>query len=229
MTILNSTQASIVYDEIKRDIVKNKLKPGEKLAIDAISRKYNVGPTPLREALNRLSSEGLVNQQDQKGFRVSLIGKDELIELTKARKWILEIALRDSIINGDESWEEGILLSHRRLSRFSFAQENDGALNPKWESLHRAFHFSLISACSSNIIKEMESKLFDAADRYRNLACSFSGESIRDVSGEHSMLMDLVLEKDIPGAVNMAQCHIEKTTQSILDLLRENLQNSVKR
>ena len=55
-----STQASSVYDRLKDDILTGQLKPGVKLRLKDLIEKYDTGNSPLREALNRLSANGMV-------------------------------------------------------------------------------------------------------------------------------------------------------------------------
>ena len=121
MTETNSTsgktQASIVYDQIRQDILTGELKPGAPLRVSRLRERYETSGSPVREALNRLSANGLVGSEDNRGFNVPEISRDELIELYETRFWIEEIALRESIIHGDESWEESIVLALHRLTR----------------------------------------------------------------------------------------------------------------
>jgi GntR family transcriptional regulator, carbon starvation induced regulator len=109
------TRTTIVYEQLRREIVSGRLLPGEKLRVEVLRERYGVGGSPLREAMNRLTAEGLVSQLDQKGFRVSPVSTDELLELTRTRCWLNEITLRESITRGDAAWEEQVLLAfHRR-------------------------------------------------------------------------------------------------------------------
>ena len=62
-----ATLASSAYRAIKDDIIGGVLAPREWLRIDALRERYGTGASPIREALNRLSAEGLVLQQDQRG------------------------------------------------------------------------------------------------------------------------------------------------------------------
>jgi len=68
------TLASSVYDRLRGDILSGSLPPGEKLRTEALRSRYEVGNSPIREALNRLSADGLVTREDQKGFRVARSG-----------------------------------------------------------------------------------------------------------------------------------------------------------
>jgi GntR family transcriptional regulator, carbon starvation induced regulator len=71
----------------------------------------------VREALNRLSSEGLVERKSQRGFFVTEISMTALEELVKTRIWLETLALRESIQNATEEWEEQLVLAYHRLAR----------------------------------------------------------------------------------------------------------------
>ena len=110
------TLASTVYEKLREDIASASILPGERLGMDTLRARYDVGGSPLREALNRLVSEGLVTQEDRKGFRVAPVSQEELRELTRARQLIHEVALREAIRNGDVAWEEGIIIAYHRMN-----------------------------------------------------------------------------------------------------------------
>lgn len=218
----SATRASMVYAQLRRDIVHNHLRAGEKLRVEQLAERYNVGATPVREALNRLSAEGLVSQQDQKGFRVTSISKEDLLELTRARCWVTEIVMRESVKHGDEAWEEGIVLAYHRLTRTpSRLAETPMALNPLWEQHHHAFHDALVAACPSRMLLDFYDRLFEAADRYRNLATGRSEVSSRDVQEEHRQIMEATIGRRTGDAVRLVNEHTERTTQTLLAVLDE--------
>ena len=82
-----STQASTVYDRLQADILTGKLQPGLKLRLKDLIEKYDTGNSPLREALNRLSANGMVVREENRGFRVSPAHTEELLEITRTRCW----------------------------------------------------------------------------------------------------------------------------------------------
>src|SRR6202011_2729271 len=103
------TRTSAIYERLRRDIIQGTLLPGEKLRIEVLRARYDVGGTPLREAMNRLSTEGLVTQSDQGGFRVPAVSADALLQHPRTRCLINEVALRESLARGGRDWEEGVL------------------------------------------------------------------------------------------------------------------------
>ena len=206
------TLASAVYEKLRKDIVSASILPGERLGMDALRARYDVGGSPLREALNRLVSEGLVTQEDQKGFRVASVSQEELRELTRARRLINEVALREAIRNGDAAWEEGIIVAYHRMDRVAAAGRS-----AELERLHREFHRALIFACGSRTILQINQQLFDRAKRYQMLSIS-SGAPPRAGHEEHRRIMEAVLARDVERAIQLANDHISLTEQIVLDM-----------
>lgn len=141
-------------------------KPGEKLRINVLEERYEVGTSPIREALNRLMSINLVQQVDRRGFRVLSLSTEDQVELNRTRCRVNEIVIRESIVHGDEAWEEAIVLAFHRLWRCPLLLP-DGRVNREWGLLHRRFHAALIAACPSKWMHDFHEVLFDRADGAR--------------------------------------------------------------
>lgn len=213
------TLASSVYDQIRQDILSGHLPPGEKLRSGFLKIKYKSGNTPLREALNRLSSDGLVVQKDQRGFYVTPVSKPELLELVKTRCWLEGLALKESIRNREPEWEERLVLAHHRLSRAPRSLEKDTyVISPEWESLHREFHRALISACGSRILLDYCNQMADQADRYRQLATGVSYPD-RNEMGEHKAITEAAIEGDEKKAIQLLEDHFNLTSKIIFSSL----------
>ncbi len=215
------TLTAAVYEELRRDIVEGILLPGQRLRIEAMSKRYHVGASPVREALNRLSAEQLVSQEAQRGFTVTQVSLDELFELTRTRCWVNEIALRESIANGDQAWEEAIVLAFHRLSRLPVPGAGTGsAERQKWERQHRTFHTVLLAACKSRWLLGFAEMLFDCADRYRFLA-GLTASSSRNIQEEHRSIMQATLDRDTARAIELLNEHAVKTAEVIRDLKQD--------
>ena len=215
------TLASSVYDRLRGDILSGSLLPGEKLRTEALRARYEVGNSPIREALNRLSADGLVTREDQKGFRVAAASRADLEELVKTRCWLEQIALRESIANGDDDWEEGLVLSFHRLSRVRRSSSADHySVNPDWERLHRAFHLALLSACGSRWLLQYCAQLNDQADRYRQLAIVVSYPR-RNELDEHEAMMKAATARDADEGISLLMAHYERTAGIIRESISE--------
>lgn len=167
------TLASAIFSQLRGEILSGALPPGTKINLRALCERFNVGFSPVREALNRLLSQNLVGQTDRRGFRVTPVSAAELADLTRARCLVNATALRASIEQGDAAWEENILLALHRLLRTPRDDATFG--QSRWTIAHKHFHASLLSACGSRWLMRYCDQLFEAAERYRLLGASAAG------------------------------------------------------
>ena len=206
---------TLAFDRVRGDILAGDLRPKEKLRIQQLTERYDIGATAIREALSRLVTEGLVTSEDQRGFCVADVSRDELLDLTRTRVWIEQTALRMSIAQGDVEWESAVLASFHRLSRMAAPRTSPEAA-AAWRQAHRQFHFSLIQGCGSAWTVKLCSMLYDHTERYRSLSGQARGGAKRDVLAEHRALVDAVLARDAVRACNLLAGHFESTTSIIL-------------
>jgi DNA-binding GntR family transcriptional regulator len=210
-----ATLTTSIYERLKKDILSTALEPGRKLQLRFLMQHYEAGQTPLREALNRLSSEELVIGKEQRGFFVKPISLEELRELTKTRCWVEGLALRESMANNDPQWEEALLVAHHRLERMPRSLNPERFEdNPEWERLHRAFHALLIVGCGSRPLINFCEQLADRLYRYRALSIR-KAFRLRKVSDEHAHILKAVLDRDVSQAVLLLQQHFERTATII--------------
>lgn len=215
-----ATLTSSIYERLKADILSATLEPGRKLQLRFLMETYDAGQTPLREALNRLTTEDLVIGREQRGFFVKPISLEELGELTKTRCWVEGLALRESIANATAAWEEALLVAHHRLERAPRSLNPERfESNPEWERLHRAFHDRLIDGCGSRPLIGFCEQLADRLNRYRALSIR-KAYRVRKVSQEHSEILQVVLDKNSDEAVRLLQRHYEQTA----DIIRADLE-----
>ena len=211
------------YDKIKGDILNGALVPEERLQIDAISERYGIGAVPVREALNRLSSEGLVSRRSQRGFCVAPISISELEELVKTRIWLETLALRESMGNADEAWEEALIISYHRLARTQrrLPEEAGREISEEWEERHKAFHLLMIDRCGSSWLLDFCSTLMDQAVRYRNLSMNSNPSKQRreGAAAEHKAILDAVLEQDVDRACALLEEHYRITLDGLRTLI----------
>ena len=211
-----STLASLVYERLRDDILGGQVAPGAKLRIEFVSERYEAGHSPVREALNRLSSDGLVDRRDQRGFYVAAASMAELLELTRTRCWLEEIGLRESIKAFTPQWEEGLVLALHRLERVPRSISPDiYQANPEWERLHRAFHRSLIAGCESRWLLGFCDQLADQACRYRQLSAQRAFPK-RKEKNEHHAIVNAAFERDADRAVSLLCEHFSKTADIIV-------------
>ena len=172
---------------------------------------FGVALSPIREALNRLTSEGLVELRDMRGFSVAPISEQELAEISRARIWLNERALRESIEHGDEAWAESVLIAYHRLRQQPRLNPATNGRNPAWDEAHRNFHAALTAACRSKILIAYCDQLFVMADRYRYMARSSPRASTKHRDKEHRLIMDAAIARRADEAARLLNKHFETT------------------
>src|SRR6202166_3309316 len=133
---------------VEQDILAGHLAPGARLGIVDLVQRYEIGATPLREGLSRLISRGLIVGIGQRGFRVTDVSREDLLDITRMRTVVEIEALRLAMAQGDDAWEAAILSALHQMRRHIQRTGNDfreGA--PEFDRLHKAFHSALFSAC----------------------------------------------------------------------------------
>ena len=220
------TLASSAYDSLRQAIITGALAPGERLRIRVLCDRLAMGLSPVREALSRLSSEGLVAQQDHRGFSVAALSLEGLDSLLRARIWLNEIGLRESIRHGDAAWEEHAVLTMHRLSRTKRHLDGDKAIrNPAWETAHQAFHAALVAGCRSDWLTGFCAELFEAAERYRHVA-RLAGRQRPANEQEHRAILGATVARDADRAVRLLSEHFERTGELVRAVLRETASRS---
>ena len=102
---VSRTLTTDLFEQIRSDILHNRLDPGSRLLFRDMRERYRSGLSPLREALMRLVSEGLVLLEDHKGFRVAPVSREEMIDIANTLLELEAIAIRMAVEKGDDRWE----------------------------------------------------------------------------------------------------------------------------
>lgn len=204
-----------VLGQIRADIVNCQLMPNERLTLETLRGRYNVGWSPIREALMRLEAEGLVRLEQNKGFRVAPVSRESLLDLMQSRMELESIAVRWSIENGTVEWEADLLAAFHRLSKQSkLKRRQPGAISSEWSKEHRAFHAALVGACRSPTMLAIRESLFEKAERYVALAI-MSKSPARDDVAEHEQIMQAALAKNVVRAIALNREHIARTLSRV--------------
>lgn len=213
------TRADAVYRRIRDDILRGRLRPGQRLPFAETCTAYDVSTGVLREVLPRLAEQGLVVAEPQVGFHVVEVSAADLTNLTEARVAVESLVLRQSIAAGDVAWESAALASHHTLTRTAML-DPDGQVAEAWRTAHAAFHAVVLSACPNPRLRDIAAGLRDVGEVYRSWSQGASVDVAggRDVAEEHRRLLDAVLARDPDAAAAALEDHISRTTAVLLAL-----------
>ncbi|MGJ4998089.1 GntR family transcriptional regulator [Bradyrhizobium sp. HKCCYLR20261] len=210
---MSGSATQTVYEQLRASLLSGLYRPEEKLKISELGSAFSVSPGAIREALARLTAEGLVTAMPQRGFRVAPVSVADLRDLTEMRIEIETKCLRRAIANGDLAWETAVVAAHHRMAATPIAAA-DGSFSPAWTIAHGEFHAALAQACGSVWMMRVRDLLFVHNERYLDLARK-ADRGHRDVAREHRDLMEAALARDTERAVNVMTAHLGKTRDTI--------------
>jgi len=215
----SASVTELAYDKVRLAILSGLLKPGSKLRIGDLCEGFALNLSAVREALQRLNSDGLVIAEPQRGFRVAPISKAELLDLTRVRIEIEMLCLRNAMENGDINWESQILSSAHALRATEVPEvltdfEGFAAFGVR----HEAFHEALCSGCDSPWLLRLRQKLYVQSERYRRMSNTARAPK-RRLKDEHDDLAEAVLARDPYRTSKLIESHFNMTTQLLLQTI----------
>ncbi len=205
------------YQRLRADLLACRLQPGARIKINELCRTLSVSLSAVREALSRLTSEGLVVAEPQRGFRVAPISAEELRDLTAVRAQIEGMCLERAVAAGDVGWESQLVAAFHRLSRTPERDPGDPQrMDEAWSTAHAAFHEALVGACDSPWLLRLRGILYAQSERYRRLSVPLA-RIARDLNREHQGIMEAALAHDTERAKALMGQHLELTTRVLLE------------
>ncbi len=205
------------YGMLREDILNGRLVPGEKLLVEHLKLRYDVGAGTVREALSRLVSEAIVTAEGQRGFTVAPISIEDLTDVTNVRVAVETEALRLSIRHGDASWRAQLSDAWERLSALEQPLRDENVA--RWEAANAGFHEALLSACGSPWTLRLVRQLTQHAERYRRYAIGL--HTGRDVHAEHRQIYDAAIAGQDARAALALEAHIRATPELIVRVIRD--------
>jgi DNA-binding GntR family transcriptional regulator len=208
------TLADEAYQRIHDDIIRGAFAPNDKLQPDALRERYNIGLSPVREALSRVALEGLAVTEGQRGFFVAPATRQELLDIADLRINFSVMSLERSIRHGDDAWENAVVTTYYQLNKL----ENQSKREPRtfhdeWERRNRDFHQALESGCGSPWLLHFCDILYDQLERYRRRFVVYT-DIDPTIAEEHRQIMELALARDLTACKVLKQ-HFEHAARVI--------------
>lgn len=216
MAPVGKTYSIHVYNYVRGEILACRFRPGKRLKIQDLCEQNDVSNGAVREALSRLTSEGLVMLEPQKGYSVMPVSREEFLDLTEARIQLETLCLRLAMENHSVDWEAEVISSHYRLSKVAERDPDDPSrLNERWSVLHSLFHAALVSACPVKHMLRMRAQLYEQSERYRRLSVPLR-HADRDVQKEHADIKEAALARNLESITILMRCHLVKTSEILI-------------
>ena len=165
----DDTVVEMLASAIRRDISFGVLRPDQKLKLVDLRQSYGGSNHSMRETLRILSSEGVVEATNQRGFRVTSATEDDLRDILLVRLEVEKLGLKRSLELGDVAWESRVVAALHAVSRADeIVQANpDDVTALEWDEACRELSMTLISASGSPRLADMVAQFYGQSRRFR--------------------------------------------------------------
>jgi DNA-binding GntR family transcriptional regulator len=212
------TKADAVYHEVRRQILLGTLPPESTVNQEQLAAQLEVSTTPLREALRRLETEGLIRTNGaHRDVTVAPIDVGEMHDLYETREALDCLAVALAAERHDTADRDAIRAAFDALST------PDGDPLERNRALHRAIY----SACHNAVLVEQLDALWDRSDRYRRLAGILATDT--HVAEDHQALVTAVLDRRAPDAAEIMRGHLAVTRAFLEQRMSEQVPSAVDR
>lgn len=205
----------VVFNTLRRAILKGELEPGERLMEIALANKLGVSRTPIREAIRKLELEGLVVMIPRKGAEVARITEKDLRDVLEVRTSLEKLAIE---LTCDRISDEEILDLRETCQAFADSLGSEELTTMAEKDV--AFHDVLFRATKNARLIQILNNLREQMYRYRL-------EYLKDVEArprlveEHKQILDAVIRKDKEEAVQLIQEHIYIQEVTVIRKIQE--------
>ncbi|SDW94536.1 transcriptional regulator, GntR family [Ruegeria halocynthiae] len=203
----------VIADDLRERILSGELAEGETIRQEALADEYDVSRMPIREALKRLSAEGLVQWANNRGGSVIKHSLSEIGEIFDLRMLIEVDLFRRAIpemTSGDFARCEDIL----QQMEVSYDKDDVG----RWGALNHAFHSALYAASRRNLTHELLDRVSLQADRYIRMHLSVMKQR-EPARKEHRQLLELAQIGDADAACELLSRHIRRSKEQLLEMI----------
>lgn len=214
------TLAAHVTQELRDAIIQGELKPGESLLLGELAKRLDVSVMPVREALKRLESEGLIEQPPQKEARVARLSLEDLDDTYAARMLLEPRVIRRS---AEKFTEEDYQRLSAILARYETAYEAGDEVEGR--RLHKTFHFGMYQVGGSVWLLRLISTLWDNSERYRRLSLIQRG-TVHERRQEHAGVLDACRANNPDQAAKLLQAHLQRTATLIFERSKSLLEQA---
>jgi DNA-binding GntR family transcriptional regulator len=215
MVIEKRNLADQIYGELKDNILKNKIKLGEKISVNAIANTYKVSHTPIREAIKSLVKDGLIVDRPNKMYSVFDIKEKDLIEVMDVRKMCECYSIDKAIRNVEPTIFKNIYKKVKELKSDKEKTEKRGGLFYKSDL---TLHKTIVEGTHNSKLIEIYHQIYDIVNIII-FRIDYKEKYVDNFIDEHIEILRLILKKDIKNAKELLGIHIDHSCKYYLENL----------
>ena len=191
-----------VHDQLRDEIISGELTPGTELHELTLAGSFGVSRGPIREALGRLATEGLVTIRPRRGAVVRALSSEEFIEAYQVREALEMMAVRLAV----PRLTAGDLAEMERLIEEMATRADIGDVQGFFEA-NTEFHQRFFEVAANSMLAGLYRQLRGQIDRHRLRSLELRGDLRRSIA-EHTAILSAAREGDVERAVHLASEHI---------------------
>lgn len=204
----------VIYDRLRREIATGEITPGP-LRLRPLAERFGTSQIPVREALRRLESDGLVSFLSNRAIVVNAVSRDELDEIFGIRKELEAFALRVAARRIADDQE--LLGRLEELMDTMDAQEADAGA---WRTTNEEFHDVLYGAAQLPRLHGLIRNLWVSVEPYLRMYVT-AAPSLRGAQEQHREMVRRISTGDVAGAEELLREHLDATRLVVLDLMAD--------
>jgi DNA-binding GntR family transcriptional regulator len=204
-------RVEFVASRLREQIADGELKPGAPIRQAAVAKQLGTSRIPVREALHRLESEGLVVLRPNSGARVAVLDFAECLEIYKTRERLEPLAIRESIELLTEEQHQAIIELEARLA-------DPGIDHNEWLAGDRELHLACYGGIRDSRLIETIVGYWNSTQHYRRaLLQTFTDDDLQIVNAEHLLIVNTVVTRKARAAEELIRIHVERSRLRLAD------------
>lgn len=199
----NRTLWEQVRDQLREDILAGRLEPGAELSEVALAREFGTSRGPLREALGRLASEGLVTITPRRGAVVTQLSRQEFIDAYQVREALETLAVRLAV----PLMSDAEIAHLRELCELMDRAAREQEVRVFFDT-NNSFHEALVRGSRNRKLHEVHRMLVGQMVPYLPRSLELRGNLQQSVA-EHQAILAAIEERNVERAAKLLAEHIE--------------------
>jgi len=192
---------------LRRALLAGEIKPGERINVAELERNFGVSHIPIREAVRRLETEGLIVALPQRAAVAAGVDLEDLGGLYDLRRIIECEVIQRAVDPMTDEQVEGVRAALEALE--AVAQDHD---SPRFWELHRDFHWALLEPGATAWVQRVLDQVWLASQRYVRL---FVSKTVDDAMADHRELYGCCVRRDGAHARDLLRRHLDRTESAV--------------
>jgi len=200
-----------MYEDIRQQIAQEKMLPGQWLIERELCETYGMSRTPIREILWKLTVDGFLEQEANRGFVVRRLGLEQIFEIFQTREAIEGMAARLACLKGGESFRSTLREIKKKITETNIEYDPAAGI-----ALGRELHRAIMEAAQNGIMTDIHERFENMTILTANI--TKRSPTIEKASAEaHLNIINAILEQDQEKAEQMMREHLRETCRHIVE------------